>query len=157
MSRIEPSLFGDFKDFPKFFVGFEDQLRRMHSQHADVTTTSNNYPPYNIKKVSDTEYAIELAVAGFSQDDIDIEVIAGKLVIKGDSVTEDKDTPDDFLFHGIASRAFTRSFVLNDGVVVQDAQLLNGMLIVSLEKLVPEEEKPKKIEVRSAEKTLLTE
>jgi molecular chaperone IbpA len=157
MSRIEPSLFGEFKDFPKFFVGFEDQLRRMHSQHADVTTTSNNYPPYNIKKVSDTEYAIELAVAGFSQDDIDIEVIAGKLVIKGDSVAEDKDTPDDFLFHGIASRAFTRSFVLNDGVVVQDAQLLNGMLIISLEKLVPEEEKPKKIEVRSAEKTLLTE
>jgi len=144
------------KDFDKFFVGFDDQFRQLQKLHDDVTKNIPNYPPYNIKKVDDTHYVIEMAVAGFGQSDIEIEIDGGKLVVKGDVKSDE--TEDNFLFKGIAARAFTRTFALNDQVEVKDAELFNGMLKIALERLIPEEKKPKKVPVKSKEtKQFLTE
>ena len=147
-----PAIFGGagFKDFDKFFVGFDDQYRRLAKIHDDVTKTiPNNYPPYNIRKTGDNTYAIEMAVAGFDKQEIDIEIEGGKLVVKGNLAFTD--TEDNFLFKGIATRAFTRAFVIDDQFEVKDASLINGMLKIALERIVPEHKKPKKIEVKDAE------
>jgi molecular chaperone IbpA len=144
------------KDFDKFFVGFDDQFRQLQKLHDDLTKNIPNYPPYNIKKVDDTHYVIEMAVAGFGQSDIEIEIDGGKLVVKGDVKSDE--TEDNFLFKGIAARAFTRTFALNDQVEVKDAELFNGMLKIALERFIPEEKKPKKVPVKAATgKKLLVE
>lgn len=147
MNKLIPSIFGDtFKDFDKFFVGFDDQFNKLQKLHDDLTKNIPNYPPYNIKKVDDTHYVIEMAVAGFGQNEIDIEIDGGKLIVKGNVSQE---AEDNFLFKGIANRAFTRTFALNDQVEVKDAELFNGMLKIALERLIPEAQKPKKVEVKS--------
>lgn len=147
-----------FKDFDKFFIGFDDQLARMTKLHDDVTKNIPSYPPYNIKKVDENHYTIELAIAGFGQQDIDIEMNDGKLVVRGNITAEDDSKEENFLFKGIANRAFTRSFILNDEVEVKDAELFNGMLKIALERLIPEAKQPKKIPVKTkAKKELLTE
>lgn len=149
MTKLIPTIFGEsFKDFDKFFVGFDDQIVKMQKLHDDITKNIPNYPPYNIRKVDDTHYTIEMAVAGFGQNEIDIEIDGGKLVVKG-NVSADTDEADDFLFKGIAARAFTRTFALNDQVEVKDAELFNGMLKIALERLIPETQKPKKVPVKS--------
>jgi molecular chaperone IbpA len=152
---LNPSF--QIKDFDKFFVGFDDQFNRMAKFSEDVAKNIPNYPPYNIIKNDENHYTIELAVAGFGQQDIDIEMADGKLIVKGN--VQNADTEDgNFLFKGIANRAFTRAFVLNDEVVVHNAELFNGMLKVFLERLVPETKKPKKIAVKTRnEKQLLNE
>lgn len=143
-----PSFFSnDFKDFDKLFVGFDDQLAQFQKLHDEVAKNIPNYPPYNIKKIDDTHYTIEVAVAGFAQNEIDIEIDGGKLVIKGNVTSTEPE--DSFLYKGIAARAFTRAFALNDQLEVKDAELFNGMLKIALEKLVPEEKKPKKVPVKS--------
>ena len=140
------SVFGPgFKDFDKYFVGFEDQLTKLAKVHDDLTKNIPNYPPYNIKKTGDNTYAIELAVAGFGKQDIEIELAEGKLIVKG-SLTDSTD--DNFVFKGIANRAFTRAFALDDQIEVQDAEMINGMLRIFLERIIPEHKKPKKIEVK---------
>ena len=147
-----PAIFSSagFKDFDKFFVGFDDQYRRLAKIHDDVTKTiPNNYPPYNIRKTGDNTYAIEMAVAGFDKQEIDIEIEGGKLMVKGNLAFTD--TEDNFLFKGIATRAFTRAFVIDDQFEVKDASLINGMLKIALERIIPEHKKPKKIEVKDAE------
>lgn len=150
--------FDMFKDFDKFYVGFEDTYNRMAKFHDDVTKNIPNYPPYNIKKVEDNKYVIELAVAGFSKSDIEITFEDNKLIISGNSQEDN----ENFLFKGIANRAFTRTFLLNDQVEIIDAGMINGMLKIALEKIIPEHKKPKKIEVKDGEtkaskKQLLTE
>lgn len=144
-----PSFFSQdaFKDFDKFFVGYDDQFGKLQKLHDDLTKNIPNYPPYNIKKIDDTHYTIEMAVAGFGQSDIDIEIDGGKLVVKGNVNSTESD--DNFLFKGIAARAFTRTFALNDQVEVKDAEIFNGMLKIALERLIPEEKKPKKVAVKS--------
>ena len=154
-----PSYLKDsFKDFDRFFVGFDEQLIKMQKLHDDLTKNIPNYPPYNIKKVDDTHYMIEMAVAGFGQSDIEIEIDGGKLVVKGNIGNDTSDVNENFLFKGIANRAFTRSFALNDQVEVNNAELFNGMLKIALERIIPEEKKPKKIPVKAGKaKQLLTE
>lgn len=140
-----PSPFDMSKDISRFYVGFDDQFNRLAKMHDDLTKNIHNYPPYNIKKIDNTHYVIELAVAGFDQNEIDIAIENGKLIVKGNiSSTEPE---DNFLFKGIANRAFTRDFVLNDQIEVKDAELYNGMLKITLEKIVPEEKTAKKIPV----------
>lgn len=153
-----PSFFSQdaFKDFDKFFLGFDDQFAKMQKFHDDFTKNIPNYPPYNIKKVDDTHYVIEMAVAGFGQTDIDIEINGGTLTVKGN--VNSAEAEDNFVFKGIAARAFTRSFALNDQVEVKDAEIFNGMLKIALERLIPEEKKPKKVAVKSrSDKSLLQE
>lgn len=135
-----------FKELDKFFVGFDEQFNRIAKMHDDLTKNIPNYPPYNIKKTSDTTYVIELAVAGFAKQDIEIELADGKMVIKGNVHSEEDD--NNFLFKGIAARNFTRVFALEDQVEVKDAEMINGMLKVFLERIIPEHKKPKKVEVK---------
>jgi len=157
MTKFIPTIFGDsFKDLDKFFVGFDDQFVKLQKLHDDITKNIPNYPPYNIKKIDDTHYVIEMAVAGFAQNEIDIEIDGGKLIVKGNVSSTEPD--DNFLFKGIAARAFTRAFALNDQVEVKDAELFNGMLKIALERMIPEEKKPKKVQVKAkSEKQLLQE
>lgn len=148
-----------FKDFDKYFVGFEDQINKFAKIHDDLTKNIPNYPPYNIKKTGDNTYAIELAVAGFGKQDVEIELADGKLIVRG-NLSDNME--DNFLFKGIANRAFTRTFALDDQIEVQDAEMLNGMLRIFLERIIPEHKKPKKIEIntaskQSSKKELLTE
>ena len=132
----------------KFFVGFDDQFNRMAKLHDDFTKNIPNYPPYNIKKTGDNNYVIELAVAGFAKQDIEIEFADDKLIIKGN--TKD-DESSDFLFKGIAARNFTRTFVLDDQIEIKDAAIFNGMLKIALERIIPDHKKPKKIEVKDSD------
>jgi molecular chaperone IbpA len=157
MTKFIPTIFGDnFKDLDKFFVGFDDQFVKLQKLHDDITKNIPNYPPYNIKKIDETHYVIEMAVAGFGQNEIDIEIDGGKLVVKGNVTSTEPD--DNFLFKGIATRAFTRAFALNDQVEVKDAELFNGMLKIALERMIPEEKKPKKVPVKAGKgKQLLQE
>lgn len=144
-----PAVFDSFKDFDKFYVGFEDQFNRLAKMHDDITKNIPNYPPYNIRKTGENQYTVEMAVAGFSRSNIDITIEDDKLIIKG--FTTDDDKTDDYLFKGIANRAFTRIFALSDTIEVKDASMMNGMLKVFLERIIPEHKKPKKIEVKDQE------
>jgi molecular chaperone IbpA len=136
-----------FKDFDKFYVGFDDQYNRLSKLHDDLTKNIPNYPPYNIKKTGENTYSIEIAVAGFGTQDIEIELADNKLIVKGNASSDE--TSDNFLFKGIANRAFTRQFALEDQIEVQNAEMFNGMLKIFLEKIIPEHRKPKKIEVKT--------
>jgi molecular chaperone IbpA len=141
------SLFGPgFKDFDRFFIGFDDQINRIAKMHDDLTKNIPNYPPYNIKKTGDNTYVIELAVAGFAKQDIEIELADGKMLIKGNIQSHEDE--ENFLFKGIAGRNFIRTFALDEQVEVKDAAMLNGMLKIFLERIIPEHKKPKKIEVK---------
>jgi molecular chaperone IbpA len=138
-----------FKDFDKLYVGFDDQFNKMAKIHDDLTKSIPNYPPYNIKKTGDNTYVIEVAVAGFAKQDIEIELDNGKMIIKGN--VQNAEEEETFLFKGIANRAFTRAFTLEDQIEVKDAEMFNGMLKVFLERIIPEHKKPKKIEVKDSE------
>jgi molecular chaperone IbpA len=152
-------LFDPFS-FPKQFnttVGFEPILKRL-AEMAETMPKMQTYPPYNIKKVDENKYVIELAVAGFGRQDLELELQDGTLTVKGSVNSED----GDYLYKGIAERAFTRQFTLADTVEVKNADLINGMLKIWLERFVPEEKKPKKInigesETESSTKQFLTE
>jgi molecular chaperone IbpA len=135
------------KDFDKFFIGFDDQFNRLSKLHDDLTKSIPNYPPYNIKKTGDNTYVIELAVAGFAKQDIEIELAENTMIVKGNIDSSDEDP---YLFKGIANRAFTRTFALDEQIEIRDAAMLNGMLKIFLERIIPEHKKPKKIEVKDA-------
>lgn len=135
-----------FKDIDKIFLGFDDQFKRMQSLHDDLTKNIPNYPPFNVRKNGNT-YTIELAVAGFAQNEIDITIDGGKLIVKGNSESAEPD--ENFVFKGIANRAFTRAWAIGDTYEVKDAELFNGILKIALDKLVPEEQKAKKVPVKA--------
>jgi len=139
-----------FKDFDKYFVGFDDTYNRLSKMHDDMTKYVPNYPPYNIKKVADNKYVIELAVAGFAKQDIEITLEDNKLIVKGNA----QDDCDNFVFKGIANRAFTRAFALDDQIEIKDAAMFNGMLKIALERIIPEHRKPRKIEVKDEPSTV---
>jgi len=153
------ALFGPgFKDFDKFFVGFEDSAKQLQTLHDDLTKNIPNYPPYNIRKNDENSYTIELAVAGFGESEIDITIDGGKLIVKGNVDAATDALEDNFLFKGIATRAFTRAFAIDDHIEVKNAELFNGMLKIALERLIPEEKKPKKVPVKTSKgKQFLTE
>jgi molecular chaperone IbpA len=150
------------KDLDKFFVGFDDTFNRLAKFHDDVTKNIPNYPPYNIKKVDENKYVIELAVAGFSKQELELELAEGVLTVRGqsnlDSFTQD-DVNQSFLYKGISDRTFTRKFTLADTIEIKNAEYFNGMLKVFLERIIPEHKKPRKIEILSSdtEKKLLVE
>jgi molecular chaperone IbpA len=145
-----PGLF-NFNGIEKVFVGWDDQFQRLARMHDDLTKNIPNYPPCNIKKTADDKYVIEMALAGFGKSDIEIELDGDKLNVKSNVASDNKDTLENFLFKGISNRAFTRAFTLGDNVEVQNAEMLNGMLRIFLEKIIPEHKKPKKIEVAGDE------
>lgn len=142
-----------FAGFDKVFVGFDDQYNKLARIHDDLAKNIPNYPPYNIKKTDENKYVIELAVAGFAKQDIEIELDGDKMTIKGNVQSDDADSMENFLFKGISNRAFTRTFALDDQVQVQGAEMLNGMLKIALERIIPEHRKPKKIEIEEKDET----
>lgn len=160
MTTLPSLLTGSYKDLDKFFVGFDETFNRLAKFHDDVTKNIPNYPPYNIKKVDDNKYVIELAVAGFAKHELELELEDSVLTVKGqsslDSLTADG-VDQTYLYKGISDRAFARKFNLADTVEIKNAEYINGMLKVFLERIIPEHKKPKKIEIASGEKQLLTE
>jgi molecular chaperone IbpA len=138
-----------------FFVGFERIADRVST--ATKLASVQKYPPYNIIRTDDNSYMLELAVAGLSEEDIEIELHDGVLIIKNTNViVDDKET--NYIFKGIANRNFERKFTLADTIQVNEVTLDQGILRVYLTNVIPEEKKPKKIPIsKSSEKQLLTE
>jgi molecular chaperone IbpA len=137
----------DIPSIHKFAVGFDnvfDELMRVTSQQSNT-----NYPPYNIIKHTDDQFAIELAVAGFRDGEIDVEVENNQLTIRGEQAIEvnEEGNTVEYLHRGISARNFVRTFTLADHVEVVDARIANGILTISLERKIPEEKKPKKIAI----------
>ena len=125
-------------------VGF-DSLASMLDQVAGFNNETDTYPPYNIERLTENEYRITMAVAGFGTDDVEIEVKENTLSIRGGKKEVDKERT--FLHRGIASRAFERRFQLADHVEVRGADVKDGLLYVDLEREVPERLKPRMIEI----------
>lgn len=146
--HFDPFSFGDLTKISKSAVGFDNIFKQLQEVTENLPKIPS-YPPYNIVKVDDNKYIIELAVAGFGQQDLELELQEGILTVRGVSKTEEVGTID-YLFKGIADRAFTRQFTLADTVVVKNADLINGMLKIWLERFIPEERKPKKIDINDA-------
>jgi len=131
------------------FIGFEpilNELERIHSAGRG----QDNYPPHNVVKVDDENFIIELAVAGFSEDDISVEVKDGILLVKGERAEDDE---REYAHKGISSRKFEKSFRLSEFVVIDGADLVNGILVVEARVEVPEERRPRKIQLGSAGKS----
>ena len=131
--------------FDPYFVGFDrmfDTLDKIQSRPNNVSS----YPPYNIIKIDDYNHVIEMAVAGFTKDDIDITLQEGQLSIIGKH--PDGICHNNVVYKGIAERNFERNFTLADTVVVKSAELEHGVLKVCLENILPEEKKPKKITIK---------
>jgi molecular chaperone IbpA len=151
----------DTSNFDRFFVGADTIAKNLRANAEWLANnTAATYPPFNLKKTDENKYVIEMAVAGFAKQDIEITLENNKLLIKGNSQV-DSESKTNYLHMGIASRAFTRQFTLADNVVINNAHLINGMLKVWLENIISEDKKPKKIEIVDANdstgKTLLTE
>ena len=146
MVRNNLSLFDNFNQLTPYAVGFDRQFNRLND-YIKHQHQSTGFPPYNIQKVKDFEYEIEMALAGFSKDDIEVEVADGVLTVR--SVKENDDVDDEWTLHrGISYRKFNRKFTLADDIVVNNAKLENGLLKISLEQIIPEEKKPRLITVK---------
>jgi len=126
-----------------FTVGFEDAVKQLQ---AINTVKLAGYPPYNIVKTDENKYVIEIAVAGFGKQDIEVELKDDSLLIYG-KISHSNDDSSQYLYKGIADRAFSRTFKLADTIEVKNTKLLNGMLKVFLENVIPESKKPKKLEI----------
>jgi molecular chaperone IbpA len=131
-----------FNELNRVSVGFEPTIRRLHDVRNTFTSSSNGYPPYDLEQVSENHYRITLAVAGFIVDDLDIELHDNQLKISGEKKT---DQTGDYIYRGIASRAFTKVFHIADHVKVDGVSLENGLLTIDLIREVPESLKPRKI------------
>ena len=140
------SLFNEnFNKLTPYAVGFDRMFDNLN-RYVDNNQQSHGFPPYNIRKEGDYNYVIEMALAGFGKKDIEIEVSDGTLSVR--STKENETDNDSQLYRGISFRKFDRKFTLSEDIVVQDASLENGMLTINLERIVPEEKKPRLIEVK---------
>tara|TARA_B100000925_G_scaffold281822_1_gene254008 strand:- start:5 stop:424 length:420 start_codon:yes stop_codon:yes gene_type:complete len=133
-----------WNDLRPFSVGFDDLFDHFNNQLEIKQTVS--YPPYNINRIDDLNYQIEMALAGFSKTDIDIKYADNQLTIK--SVDSDDKVEKETLHRGISKRKFSRTFTLAEDMKVNGAELKDGMLLIELEKIVPEEKKPRTIDIK---------
>ena len=135
----------DLQKMMGFSVGFDSVFDRFFDM--DLTRDSG-YPPYNIRKINEAQYVIEIALAGFSKEDIEVEVTEGNLAVRSKK-EEETNGDESFVHKGIAKRSFLRSWTLSDDIIVQGADLKDGMLIINLEKVIPDEKKPRLIQIGS--------
>jgi len=126
------------------FIGFDRMLDRMNAVNNTTQRNTSNYPPYNIVKVDEDNFNIELALAGFTDKDIDITLKDGVLYVEGNQGDNDE---KQYLHRGLSARSFRRSFTIADTIVVNGADFVNGILTISLENVIPEEKKPRKIAI----------
>ena len=138
------SLFDHFNTLTPYTVGY-DRIFDNLARYVDNNATSTGFPPYNIRKDGENNYVIEMALAGVGKKDIEVEVADGTLSIR--SVKENVDD-DSNLYRGIAYRNFERKFTIADDVMVNDAKLEDGMLNIALERVIPDEKKPRLITVK---------
>ena len=134
------SLFDYRNSLTPYSIGF-DTVFDILSQNID----DSSYPPYNIRKVGEFDYTIELALAGFSKKDIEVKVVDGVITIS--SLKENSES-DETLYRGISYRKFTKKFSLADDMEVKGAKLDNGLLSIDLERIVPEDKKPRTIDIK---------
>ena len=144
MVRNALTLLDNFNQLTPYAVGF-DRVFDTLNRYVDNNVNSTGFPPYNIRKEGEYSYVIEMALAGFGKEDIQVEVAESTL-----SIRSVKENPEDDAtqYRGISYRRFERKFTLADDLVVNSANLENGMLTVELERVVPEEKKPRLISVK---------
>lgn len=135
-------------------VGFDRFDDIFNSILNGEESSSPAYPPYNIVKKGENDYNITMAVAGFGEEDITIETHNNELVISGKIIEKDEAENTEYLHKGIATRAFERSFKLADHMLVNNAELTNGLLTINLVREIPEEKKPKLIPINGHTKVL---
>lgn len=153
MANFDPF---SFSNLEKHFVGFDGLFKKLNEASETFTKAIPNYPPYNVVKVDDNKYVIELAVAGFGKHNLEIVTQDGTLTISGHTDVNDlakEGLNNQYLYKGIADRNFTRKFSIADTVEIKNAELINGMLKVWLENIIPDHKKPKKIEVTDSQPT----
>ena len=137
------SLFDNLNSLTPFSVGYDSIFNRLND--AIEQGQGSSYPPYNIRKKSEYLYEIELAVAGFGQKDINIELADGIITVK--SIKENSED-EDIVHRGISYRKFEKRFSIADDIQVKGAKLENGLLTIDLERIVPEEKKPRTIAIK---------
>ena len=136
------TLFDNFNQLTPYAVGF-DRIFNDLARYTENTVTSTGFPPYNIRKDGDFNYVIEMALAGFGKEDLEVETSNGTLTIRSTK----ENTEELMAYQGIAYRKFERKFTIADDVVVNSASLENGMLNINLERIVPEEKQPRLITI----------
>jgi|TARA_B100002003_G_scaffold109242_1_gene101173 molecular chaperone IbpA len=139
-----PLNFGDFEKALGFSIGFDSMFDRLLGDSTQHVTNNQGFPPYNIRRDGDTKYFIEMAVAGLSEEDLEVELKESVLQIRSKQSTEDE---ANYVHRGIAKRTFERAFTLSDDIVVKGCDLTNGMLTVELEKIIPEEKQARLIPI----------
>jgi len=144
----------NFDPFHSRTVGFEKIFDRLSRIAESEVHTPSTYPPYNIHRKGDDKFDIEIAVAGFQEEELDIEFKDNELTIEG---KKKEDEQSDYVHKGIANRSFKKVWHIEDHTEVIDAELQHGLLKVSLEKIVPEELKPKKIKINSKQERRTSE
>ena len=135
-----------WNDLRPYAVGFDSLFDHFNNTLEYTVKQQTSYPPYNINKIDDLNYQVEMALAGFGKDDIEIKYADNQLTIK--SVDNDDKDEKDVIHRGISKRKFSRSFTLAEDIKVNGAELKDGMLLVELEKIVPEEKKPRTISIK---------
>ena len=133
-------------------VGFERLIDTFEKiDGSEMSIKAQSYPPYNIIKNNESDYLIEIAVAGFSEEEIDITSEGNKLTVKGKIQSE---KTGDYLHKGIATRDFEHQFTLAETVIVRNADIKNGLLVIELENVIPKEKLPRKIQIGAGQKLL---
>ncbi len=138
-----------FNSLRPFSIGFDDMFDQFESMLGNGGMVQNNYPPYNIRKAGKDKYAIELAVAGFNKDDVEVEFEDKLLTVKTKKINKAVERNSDEIIHkGISQRSFSRSFTIADDVKVNGAELKDGLLTINCEKIIPEQKKKKLIPIK---------
>jgi molecular chaperone IbpA len=144
---IFPSFSRFFPDLRAWSVGFDRDWDMLDELKNTLIKATLSYPPYNIKKVNDNKYEIEMAVAGFSKPDLKVEVKNDQLIVEGSKKTKEESRDVDYVYKGIASRHFRQSFALADHLKVISSEFKDGILTIHLEGEMPEEKKGQQIEI----------
>ena len=132
-----------------FSVGFDSIFDEFDRMLESTERYSTNYPPYNIKKVNDTDYRIEVALAGYDKDDIEVELKNSALTVRNKTKEQTVDEKGNGVIHkGISTRQFERAFTISEDIKVKDAELKNGLLTIDLERIIPDEKKPRLIDIK---------
>jgi len=142
----------DFSPLYRNFVGFDRMANMIDAATAQAAKSNSTYPPYNVARLTEDSYRIDLAVAGFTSEDIDIQTHEGVLTVSGGHTPQAENDAVEYLHRGIAERGFERRFQLADHVQVSSAELTNGLLSVHLIREIPEALKPQKIAINAPNK-----
>ena len=143
-----PSITQYFPNLEAWSVGFDREWRLLEEMQNTLMGGTSSYPPYNIKQLTEDNYKIEMAVAGFAKSDLRVELHNNQLTIEGSKQTNDEGSNSGYVYRGIAGRQFRQTFALADHVKVIGSELRDGILTVELERDLPAEKKPRQIEIK---------